>query len=139
LGVATATLRRLDSVADSIFYLCALWAVWVLHPNVILENGLLLTFLALLECARYMLDLCKFGREASYHMWSSKLWGIALFAAFVAVFALDAPGFFPMIAIVIGVIADMEGLLISIALRSWCHDVPSIFHALRIRADQHAI
>jgi len=52
---------------------------------------------------------------------------------------LDAPGFFPMIAIVIGVIADMEGLLISITLRSWCHDVPSIFHALRIRADQHAI
>ena len=46
LGISTATLRRLDSFADSVFYLCALWAVWVLHPAVILENGALLIVLA---------------------------------------------------------------------------------------------
>src|SRR5262249_61514320 len=55
LGIATAHLRRLDSAADSVFYLCALWAVWVLHPNIILDNALLLVLLAVLECTRYAL------------------------------------------------------------------------------------
>ena len=139
LDIDTANLRRLDSMADSIFYLCALWAVWVLHPQVILENAALLIALAILEGTRYALDLWKFGREASYHMWSSKLWGIALFLAFVAVFVSEDPSFFPVLAIAIGVIADVEGVLISLTLRSWRHDVPSIFHAWRIRDDQHAV
>jgi hypothetical protein len=34
--------------------------------------------------------LVKFGREASYHMWSSKLWGIVLFAAFFSLLALGS-------------------------------------------------
>jgi len=134
LGIATANLRRLDSIADSIFYLCASWAVWVLHPGIILANAAPLVVLAALEGARYLLDAWKFGREASYHMWSSKAWGIALCMAFVAAFAAGEPGVYPVLAIVIGVIADVEGLLISLTLRSWRHDVPTIFHALRIRA-----
>ena len=52
LGIATAKLRRLDSVADSVFYLCALWAVWVLHPQVILANAVLVASLAVLEAVR---------------------------------------------------------------------------------------
>lgn len=139
LNVATPNIRRLDSIADNIFYLCALWTVWVLHPNIILDNALPLVLLAVLECTRYAFDLWKFGREASYHMWSSKLWGITLFIAFIAVFASENPGFLPMLAITAGVIADVEGLLISLTLRSWRHDVPSIVHALRIRANQHTI
>ena len=134
LGVATANLRRLDSIADSAFYLCALWAVWVLHPGIILANAAPLLVLAALEGARYFLDLWKFGREASYHMWSSKAWGVALCVAFVAVFAGGEPGPFPLLAIGIGMIADVEGVLVSLTLRSWRHDVPTIFHALRIRA-----
>jgi hypothetical protein len=38
--------------------------------------------LGALELGRYVFDLAKFGREASYHMWSSKAWGIVLFVAF---------------------------------------------------------
>ena len=138
LGVATAGLRRLDSIADSIFYLCAAWALWVLHPEIVRGNAVPLAALAVLEIARYALDLWKFGREASYHMWSSKLWGIALFAGFVAAFAAEDPGFWPALAVAVGIAADVEGLLISLALRTWRHDVPSIFHALRIAAGENA-
>lgn len=138
LNVAAADLRRLDSIADSIFYLCALWAVWVLHPQIILANAALLVVLAVLEGSRYILDLWKFGCEASYHMWSSKLWGVALFLAFLMIFASEQPGFWPVLAVGIGIVADVEGILVSLTLRSWRHDVPSLFHALRIRADQHA-
>jgi hypothetical protein len=69
----------------------------------------------------------KFGREASYHMWSARLWGITLFAAFLALLGFGTPVLVP-VAIAVGVIADLEGLAASMILREWTHDVPSVFH-----------
>lgn len=138
-NVATPGIRRLDSIADTLFYVCVLWAVWVLHPKVILDNALLLVLLGVLEFLRYGFDFVKFGREASYHLWSSKLWGLVLFVACVAIFVADDPGVLPMLAIAVGIAADLEGFLVSLALRCWRHDVPTIFHALRIRAGQQGL
>jgi phosphatidylglycerophosphate synthase len=133
LGVATPALRRLDSIADSIFYVAAIYAVWVLKPEVILGHAVSLTLLLMLEVARYAFDFWKFKREASYHMWSSKLWGLALFAAFFSVLVLGYADYWVSAAIWLGFLADSEGLLISIVLPRWKNDVPSVFHALRIR------
>jgi phosphatidylglycerophosphate synthase len=137
LGVATPDLRRLDSIADTIFYVCALAVIWILHPMAILKNSILLIILAGLEFARYLFDLWKFKREASYHMWSSKLWGVALFTGFMSVLVFQDDGIFVTAAIAIGIVADLEGLLISLTLTSWRHDVPSILHALKIRAESN--
>jgi len=136
LGVATPALRRLDSIADSIFYVAAIYAVWVLQPEVILGHAASLTLLFVFEVVRYVFDFWKFKREASYHMWSSKLWGLVLFMAFFSVLVLGHAGFWVAAAIWLGILADCEGLLISIVLPRWKNDVPSIFHALRIRNEQ---
>jgi phosphatidylglycerophosphate synthase len=138
LGVATADLRRLDSIADTIFYICALLVIWLLHPTAILKNSGLILILLGLEIARYVFDFWKFKREASYHMWSSKVWGVALFLGFLSVLVFQDEGAFVTGAIVIGILADLEGFLISMTLTSWHHDVPSIVHALRIRARGNA-
>lgn len=129
LGVATAGLRRLDSIADTIFYAAALFAAWHLHPSAITGRLAPLAVLAGLEIIRYAFDLVKFGREASYHMWSSKLWGVALFAAFFSLLALGTAGLPVSIAIYVGIVADLEGLAISWVLREWRTDVPTLFHA----------
>lgn len=134
LGVATATLRRLDSIADSLFYMAALFAAWHLQPQALLAHQAGLALLVVLEISRYAFDLRKFGREASYHMWSSKLWGIALFAGFFSLLALGASGWAVTAAIWLGIVADLEGLAISIVLKRWTHDVPSVVHAWRLRA-----
>jgi phosphatidylglycerophosphate synthase len=133
LGIATPGLRRLDSIADSIFYVGALFAAWHLHPAAIRDHAASLVVLGVLEAARYALDLRKFGKEASYHMWSSKLWGVALFAAFFALLVFGQERFFVAAAIWIGVAADVEGLAISWTLREWRTDVPTIIHAARPR------
>src|SRR5262245_8786729 len=78
LGIATPGLRRLDSIADTLFYVAAVCAAWHLYPQVIRDHGVALGVLVALELARYAFDLAKFRREASYHMWSSKLWGLVL-------------------------------------------------------------
>lgn len=133
LGVATPNLRRLDSIADSIFYVAAIYCVWSLHRAVIMDNLTPLLALLVLELGRYAFDFLKFGKEASYHMWSSKLWGLFLFLAFFSVLVLGKVGLQVWAAIYWGMWADAEGLLISIVLPYWKNDVPTLLHALKIR------
>lgn len=132
LGVATPALRRLDSVADSLFYVAAAAAAWHLYPAAITRRLVPLAVLAVLELARYAFDAVKFGREASYHMWSSKLWGLALFAGFYSLLARGSDSVLLSAAIVLGILADLEGLAISLVLPDWKSDVPTIVHAFRL-------
>ena len=133
LGIATARLRRLDSAADTLFYAACVFAAWHLEPNVIEERWIPLAVLAVLEATRYVVDFLKFRREASYHMWSSKIWGIALFAGFFGLLVLGSSGAAVSCAVYVGIVADLEGLLISLVLSKWQADVPSLVHALRER------
>jgi phosphatidylglycerophosphate synthase len=133
LGVATPSLRRMDSIADSLFYLCAFFAAWRLHSGLLRPYLLPLALLVAIELARYVYDFRKFGKEASYHMWSSKLWGVALFVGFYAVLVYGHGGWPVSLAIYVGIAADVEGLAISVTLRKWRTDVPTLFHALNSR------
>lgn len=133
LGIATASLRRLDSAADSLFYAACVFAAWHLYPEAITQRVGPLAVLAGLEILRYVIDFAKFQREASYHMWSSKLWGIALFAGFFSLLVLGEDGTAVSLAVYIGIAADLEGLVISFILPRWQADVPSVVHALRER------
>jgi len=133
LNVATPTVRRLDSIADSLFYAACVFAAWHLYPAAIKERLLPLGILIALEALRYIFDFAKFRREASYHMWSSKLWGVALFAGFFSLLVLKSQGVVVSFAIYLGILADLEGIAISIILPRWQSDVPSCIHAMRVR------
>jgi CDP-diacylglycerol--glycerol-3-phosphate 3-phosphatidyltransferase len=137
LGIATPSLRRLDSVADSLFYVSATFAVWLLDPQAITSRLSLLGVLIALELARYAFDFFKFRREASYHMWSSKLWGLALFVAFMSLLAFDADNVLVTAAVVLGILCDIEGLAISIVLKRWQSDVPNFAAAARLARGQN--
>lgn len=136
LGIATPNLRRLDSIADSIFYVAATYCVWLLYREVITDNAAALLALLGLELGRYIFDILKFKKEASYHMWSSKLWGIFLFLGFFSVLVFEETGLCVYLAIYVGLLADMEGLAISIVLPTWKNDVPTIVHAIRLRKEE---
>jgi CDP-diacylglycerol--glycerol-3-phosphate 3-phosphatidyltransferase len=133
LGIVTPFLRRLDSIADSVFYVAATYCVWLMHPDVILGHATSLLLLFGLELGRYVFDFLKFRKEASYHMWSSKLWGLALFVAFFSILVFSNAGIAVSCAIYLGLLADAEGLVISMLLPYWKNDVPTLFHALRLR------
>ena len=125
-GVVTAALRRFDSITDDIFYVSTTFAAWLVYPHVIYGNLIGLVVLAGLGMTRNAYDLMKFGRKASYHMWSAKFWGITLFAAFVALLGFGNPILVPL-GIAAGIVAHLEGLAASMILREWTHDVPSVF------------
>lgn len=132
LGVATAGLRRLDSITDTIFYVCALLAALATGYALVRPYFPALVVLLLIEVLRYVYDIRKFGKEASYHMWSSKLWGLLLFIGMWSLLVLQRGGWPVALAIFWGIAADMEGLAISMTLRKWQADVPTLWHARRL-------
>lgn len=132
LGVATAGLRRLDSITDTIFYVCALLAALATGYDLVRPYFPALVVLLLIEVLRYVYDIRKFGKEASYHMWSSKLWGLLLFIGMWSLLVLHRGGWPVALAIFWGIAADLEGLAISMTLRKWQTDVPTLWHARRL-------
>jgi CDP-diacylglycerol--glycerol-3-phosphate 3-phosphatidyltransferase len=133
LGVETSALRRADGVADTIFYAAAVWSSWLLAPAAVRSVGRILALLLALEVLRYAFDYAKFRREASYHSYAAKLWGLVLALALVLLLAFNISGWLLRAAIWVGIASDIEGLAISIALPVWSHDIRSIAHALRAR------
>ena len=133
LGVATAELRHLDSRVDLVFYATAAWTVWRLHPDVVRTIAIPGLIIIGLDVLRHVFDFLKFGRDVAYHAWSSKVWGLSLAAALVLLMGFGIANPLVPVTVVLGLIAQVEGLLISLVLPVWTHDVPTLRHALRIR------
>ncbi len=133
LKIVTPVLRRLDSLADLLFYLAALFAAWWLYPGVVAGYLGPLGVLFGLGFIRYLVAYAKFGREASYHLWSWKLWGVALFLGFYSLLVFQSDGAWLSLVIYLGILAGLEDLAVSLVLPEWRTDVPTLLHALRLR------
>jgi len=132
-GISTATLRRMDSQTDLVFWLCAGWCAWVLSPHIIINNKYAIMMLFAMEGLTYVFSFAKFGKETCTHALLSKLWGITLFGAFTAILGFDYAGVPFALAIAFGVISHLDVYLIILLLPRWTHDVPSAWHAWQIK------
>ena len=132
MGTATPILRRLDSTVDTVFYLGVAAAAWMLHRAEIRPLLPLVILVIGTELATNALCWLRFRREASYHAWSARFFGLALFAALLALFAAGSPALlFP--AIVVGLLSHLENAAITLVLPEWRYDVRSLFVAWQIR------
>lgn len=132
-GISTATLRRMDSQTDLVFWLCAGWCAWLLSPQLIAENKVAIITLFVMEGLTYLFSFLKFGKETCTHALLSKLWGIMLFVAFASLLGFNHAGVPFALAIIFGVISHLDVYLIIFFLPKWTHDVPSAWHAWQIR------
>ena len=133
MGVATKTLRRLDSQIDLIFWLCIIFASYIAQPAVIhsIKNELLI--LILLELICYLISFLKFGRETCTHAISAKFYGIFLCISMISILSFGSAGFPFKLAFIAGLIANFDVILIILFLPYWTHDIPSAYHAYLIR------
>lgn len=132
LGVATEGLRRADTIVDTAFYVCAAVALWRRAPSVIEAHVAGITVLVSIELLRWGIERWRYGRLASYHMWSAKAWGITLWLGFSEAFLTGRPGPLMQAAVATGILADTEGLLATLVLSTWQHDIRTAWHALQI-------
>lgn len=131
-GAATPALRRLDSAVDTVFYLGVAAAGWLLFRDALRPALPWVGAVVATELLTNAASWLRFRREASYHSWSARLFGLCLFVATLALFltgsaALIAP------AAIVGLLSHAENLAITFTLPEWRHDVYSIFVAVRIR------
>jgi CDP-diacylglycerol--glycerol-3-phosphate 3-phosphatidyltransferase len=131
-GKATAALRRLDSTVDTIFYLAIAVAGWLLFRDVLRPA---LPWIAAVICTEILTNAAcwlRFRREASYHSFSAKIFGVALFLALLALFVAGSAALI-VPAVMIGLFSHAENLAVTAVLPEWRHDVRSLAAALRIR------
>lgn len=132
-NVSSAKLRRLDSQVDMIFWLSAGIAAWMIWPDVIRANKTVIFALLAMEAACYVVSILKFGKETCSHAYLSKFWGITLLAAFTDLILNGNAGFLFFLCLGAGIVSHIDRILITLILPSWQHDIPSAWHAHRIR------
>jgi phosphatidylglycerophosphate synthase len=135
LGVSNAQLRQADSWADLTLYICVVTSAWLVHREVVIACHLPLLILLAAQLMWWLVNLVKYGKGASYHTYSAKLWGITLFVATVALFGFNHAVTAIWISCIIGAIHSIEEIAMTLILPVWKHDVLSIFHALKLREE----
>jgi phosphatidylglycerophosphate synthase len=133
-GTATPGLRQADSIADMIYTFAIAISLWFSHPEIVFAHRWGIGLVIALELLRYPLDWWRFGRGASYHALSAKLFGFSLVVAVSMIVMVDYAGPFLWLSLLMGVISELEGILISLTLVEWTHDVRSLKSAIGIRA-----
>jgi phosphatidylglycerophosphate synthase len=135
LNVVTRSLRQADSVVDTVFYLVLAGATWTLHPEVLRRHAIALGVCLGTLVAWYLLDLIRWRAAAGFHSWSAKLFAGALGLWAVAQYGFGRGGPWLVVACLAGTLSHLEGIAISLVLRRHVADVPTVLHALRLRAD----
>ena len=132
-NISSATLRRLDSQTDMIFWLSIGFATWILYPKLISDNKIAIWAILIMEISVYVISLLKFKRETCTHAFLSKLWGITLLIAFTSLIGFNHAGLPFLFAIIMGLISHVDRILITLILPKWTHDIPTAYHAYLIR------
>jgi phosphatidylglycerophosphate synthase len=132
-GSETSALRMSDSIADTVFYLGVVAVLWLREPQVLRGNWRLLAGLFALEGFRYIFDFWKYRKAASYHSYMAKTWGLLIAVAVVGVLSFD--GLRPLIwvALIFGIVVNLEGLTMSLMLPRWQNDVKTLGQAWNLR------
>jgi CDP-diacylglycerol--glycerol-3-phosphate 3-phosphatidyltransferase len=132
-GTATAPLRISDTIVDIVFYIFSLFAVVSVNAPAIRSRIWLIGVVIGLEAMRLVLDLFKFGRIASYHTYSAKFFGLLLMIAVSWLLGSERDTWLLTLALIWGILSEVEGLAFSILLPEWVHDVKTLPRALEIR------
>ena len=129
----TAAVRLFDSMADTVFYLGVGIALWLRDPRLFRSEWQLFVVLLVAEALNFTLAIAKFGKPASYHSYLAKTWGLVLAAAVVVEFATGHASSLIAVALWLGIVCNLEGLVMSLVLPDWVNDVKTLAMAWRVR------
>lgn len=137
-GVASESLRVADSYVDVWYYVWVAMTVWRAVPEIVLAYQWPLLSILAMQLLAWLVDLLKYRRFATYHAYTAKAWGFGLYFATAALLVWGQAGPFMWLMVVLAWISLLEGIAITLILPRWTHDVPSVWHALRLRPEQLA-
>jgi len=133
VGVSSEKLRRLDSQTDLVFWISIGFATYFLNPEIIQDHWKSTSLIFGMEALCYIISFWKFGKETCTHAWLSKLWGLSLLIAFTFLIGFSTANWAFYVCLILGFISHIDVILIILILPGWQFDVPSSYHAWRIR------
>jgi phosphatidylglycerophosphate synthase len=122
---------KLDSWGDLATYLVFGVGAWWLWPQVIHAEAVWVAVVIVSYTLPSLVGFAKFGRLTSYHTRGAKLSAILMGPALLLLFAWQISWVFRLAAVVL-LAAEVEEIAITIVLREWHADVPSLAAALRL-------
>jgi hypothetical protein len=137
VGAVTAGLREADGRTDVWLYSWIAASAWLTHHDILIVYRVPLLIVIATQILAWIVDWIKYRRFSNYHAYTAKAWGVTLFAATIALFGFNTTSVFLWPAIVCGMVCTLEEIAITLVLPVWTYDVPSVFHALRVRASLH--
>jgi phosphatidylglycerophosphate synthase len=126
--------RKLDSWADYVVMIVAVFGLWSLWPEYVYREAawLVTGFVAFFAVVVY--GLVRWRRILAYHTWASKTLAVGLALALAAL--LMGWSAVPLhVVVVLQVLAATEELAIAVVRPGFSGTMPSLWHALRQRAD----
>ena len=133
LNISSTGLRRLDSTVDQAFFILVAVATFFQCPSFFYDHSLELIILVSAEALTYLVCYVKFKKEIATHSISSKVWTLILFATLLQVMVGCTSGALFQWCFYVGMITRLEIIAIVLVLRDWTTDVPSLYHAIRLR------
>lgn len=132
-GVSSEKLRRLDSQTDLVFWLSLGFASYFLNAELIKNEWKGVALIFIMEALCYMISWLKFGKQTCTHAFLSKMWGLSLLIAFTYLIGFQQAGWTFYLTVILGFVSHIDVILIILILPKWQYDVPSSYHAWKIR------
>lgn len=129
LGVADNRLRKWDGNVDVVFWLAAGVCIWILNGQLMKDHQYWIIALFVLEPISDLINIVKFRKTGCAHNWTSKTWGLFLLATFTCFFAGRQPLLLFRICIALGLLSQLDRIIISSLLPKPECDIPSCYHA----------
>ncbi len=132
LGQESDIGARLDQAADFAIWTCLPLAAWWLWPEILHREAawVILSFVSLLLPTAIAYG--KYREAPGYHTWLAKTSAVWMGVALPLLLIIDVAGPFRIGALLL-LVAAVDQLAITGLLVECRHDVPSMFHAARMR------
>ena len=133
LNISSEKLRRLDSGIDQIFFISVAVATYIQCPDFFKTNFVKLATLIGAEVMIYLISYLKFKKEVATHSIGAKIWTLTLFAALIEIMIHCRSVVLFELCLWLGVATRLEIAAIIFTLKKWTNDVPTIYHAVKLR------
>lgn len=125
---------KLDSLGDLATYISIPICGWLLWPEKFIEEMVFAVMTILSYIVPVVVGLLKYRRVTSYHTWGAKLSAVLVGVSVLLLFMDVSPWPFRIFAPV-AALAGLEEVAITFTLSGWHANIPTLWHARRIRAE----
>jgi CDP-diacylglycerol--glycerol-3-phosphate 3-phosphatidyltransferase len=137
LGQVTDFGARLDQWGDFALWLSLPLAAWWLWPDTIRREATYVVLALVSMLLPTAIAYVKYRAVPGYHTWSVKIGSVAMGVSAALLLLFDIAWPF-RVAALFQVWCAIDELGITCLLAECHHDVPSVFHALRLRRGEHS-